>query len=161
MDGTTHFKEPIACTPEQRREFARLVRQGFEGSDEGLHGRIQDANRLAFRYAVDDTLAAIAALKAPDERYRREVFKKANLLVNPADYELELGWVYVVPAQRRNRVAESLCRQLLACLPALGVFAKTRINNVVMIKILGVLGFERVGRPYRRHDQELVIFLRS
>ena len=81
MSGTAHFKEPIACTEGERREFARLVRQGFEGSDEGLHGRIRDAKRLAFYYAAGDTLAAVAAIKTPNEEYRDDVFKKADARV--------------------------------------------------------------------------------
>jgi hypothetical protein len=70
MNGIAIFKEPIACTEEERREFVRLVRLGFGGSDEGLPGRIRDARLLAFYYVAGDTLAAIAALKAPNAVYR-------------------------------------------------------------------------------------------
>lgn len=160
MSGTTHFKEPIACTEGELRELARLVRQGFDGSDEGLHGRIRDAKRLAFYYAADDTLAAIAALKAPNERYRDDVFKKADASVNPAGYKLELGWVFVAPVHRGNGIAESLCQLLLARVPTSCVFATTRPNNVSMIRILLTLGFSQAGRPYPRRNEELVLFLR-
>ncbi len=61
MSGTAHFKEPIACTEGERREFARLVRQGFDAAAEGLDGRIRDAKWLAFYYAAGDTLAAVVA----------------------------------------------------------------------------------------------------
>ena len=161
MNGTAHFKEPIACTEGERREFARLVRQGFDGSDEGLHGRIRDAKWLAFYCAEGDTLAAVAALKAPNKRYRNDVFKKAETRVSPAGYELELGWVFVVPVRRGNRIAESLCQLLLAREPTSCVFATTRPNNSSMIRILLALGFARAGRPYPRRNEELVLFLRS
>lgn len=161
MNATAHLKDPIACSAEERREFARLVRDGFNGSDDGLDGRIRDANRLAFYYAADDTLAAIAALKAPDERYRTDVFTKADARVSPADHALELGWVFVVPAHRGNRIAESLCRLLLESVPTSAVFATTRPDNSSMIRILLALGFARTGRPYPRRDEELVLFLRS
>ena len=160
MKGIALVKEPVACTEQERREFTRLVRQGFEGSDEGLGGRIRDAKWLAFYYAADDELAAIAGLKSPAERYRHDVFKKADAPVSPADYKLELGWVYVVPAQRGNRIADSLCQQLLARVSTSGVFATTRTNNTVMIKILVALGFARAGKPYPRRNEELVLFLR-
>jgi GNAT superfamily N-acetyltransferase len=155
-----HFKEPSACTEDERREFERLVRQGFDGSDDGLSGRIRGAKRLAFHYAVDGTLAAVAALKAPDEWYRAEVFRKAGVSVSPADHELELGWVFVVPAHRGDRVGEALCRQLLADAPSAGLFATTRANNALMIEILLALGFARAGNPYPRRNEELVLFLR-
>jgi RimJ/RimL family protein N-acetyltransferase len=161
MNGTAHFKDPISCTEGERREFERLVRQGFEGSDEGLPGRIHDARSLAFYYAAGDTLGAIAGLKAPSQRYRDDVFKKADAAVSAADYELELGWVFVVPAHRGKRIAKSLCRRLLARVPASSVFATTRTDNSRMIRILVALGFTRVGKPYRRRNQELVLFLRS
>ena len=161
MNGTAHFKEPIACTDGERREFARLVRQGFEGSDEGLHGRIGDAKWLAFYYAAGDTLAAVAALKAPNEQYRDDVFKKADARVSPADYKLELGWVFVVPVHRGSRIGESLCQLLLARVPTSCVLATTRTNNIYMTRILLALGFARAGKPYPRRNEELVLFLRS
>ncbi len=161
MNGTAILKEPIACTDVERQEFARLVRQGFEPAAETLDGRIRDAKCLAFYYAAGDTLAAVAALKAPNERYRQDVFQKADAPVSPADYELELGWVFVVPAHRRNRIAESLCQQLMARAPTSRVFATTRPTNVPMIRILLALDFARVGKPYPRRNEELVLFLRS
>jgi len=161
LNGTAHFKEPIFCTEGERREFARLVRQGFESADEGLHGRIRDAKWLAFYYAAGDTLAAVAALKAPNDRYRDDVFQKAEARVSPADYKLELGWVFVVPAHRGNRIAESLCPLLLARVPTSCVFATTRTNNISMIRILLALGFARAGKPYPRRSKDLILFLRS
>jgi GNAT superfamily N-acetyltransferase len=161
LTGATHVKEPTACNEGECRDFARLVRQGFAGSDESLNDRIQRAHRLAFYYATGDRLAAVAALKAPGERYRGDVFEKADVAVSPNDYEFELGWVYVVPAHRGKQVAEDLCRQLLACVPASHVFATTRTGNALMIRILLSLGFERVGKPYSRRNEELIVFLRS
>lgn len=161
MSGTAHFKEPIACTEGELREFARLVRQGFEVAAEDLNGRIRDAKWLAFYYAAGDTLAAVAALKAPNERYRDDVFKEADGSVGPADYKLELGWVFVVPAHRGNRIAERLSQLLLARVPTSCVFATTRPNNISMIRILLALGFARAGKPYPRRNEELVLFLRS
>ena len=161
MNGITKLKEPTACTAEECRDFARLVRQGFEGSDDGLTQRIEKAHLLAFCYATGEGLAATAALKAPGERYRSDVFEKAVAAASPSDYRFELGWVYVVPAHRGKQVAEGLCRQLLSCVPASHVFATTRIDNTLMIRILLSLGFERVGTPYLRRDEELIVFLRS
>jgi hypothetical protein len=40
---TVLLKEPIACTERELRALERLVRQGFNGSDSGLPGRIRAA----------------------------------------------------------------------------------------------------------------------
>ena len=69
--GTTHLKTPDSCTQAERREFARLVLQGFDAVAETLDGRIRVARCLAFHYTSDGTLAATAALKVPDEEHRR------------------------------------------------------------------------------------------
>lgn len=160
LNGTVHCKAPVTCAEGEFREFASLVRHGF-GSDEHLEGRILDAKWLAFRYSACDTLAAVAALKAPKEQYRDDVFTKAEAGVSPADYQLELGWVFVVPDQRGDRVAESLCRLLLARVPTSGVFSTTRPDNTSMDRILLALGFAQAGKPFPRRNEELALFLKS
>jgi RimJ/RimL family protein N-acetyltransferase len=163
MTGTTHVREPLACTADERRAFARLVRVGFEGSDAGLDGRIRDAKLLAFHFTIDDTLGAVAALKAPTDQYRDYVFTEADASVSPADCRLELGWVFVVPEYRGNHIAKHLCRVLLQHVPTPCAFATTRPDNVPMIRTLRALGFARVGKPFLhpRRTEELVVFCRS
>lgn len=159
MNGSTQIQAPSSCTEEERREFARLVRLGFDGSDEELPDRISNAKWLAFYHSPGDTLAAIAGLKAPTETYREDVFKKAAAHVGSAGYELELGWVFVLPVYRGNRVAASLCRLLLASVPTSRVFATTRPSNSSMIRILLALGFRRTGKPYQRRSEALALYL--
>ena len=77
----------------------------------------------------------------------------------PAD--LELGWVFVVPAHRGNRIATRLCERLLAGVRPSLVFAMTRTDNRAMISILHALGFVREGDPYPRRNEQLALFLRS
>lgn len=159
MSGTTLLKEPAACTHDERDTFAHLVREGFAGARD-LDVRINASRWLAFHYATDDVLVAVAALKGPSEQHREEVFKKAGVSASHVDYELELGWVFVRPAHRRHRVAAVLCTQLLAKASSSFVFSTTRTDNVVMAKILASLGFTRVGRPYARRGEQLALFLR-
>lgn len=151
---------PSACSAAELADFARLVRQGFRGSDDTLEARIRGARCLAFHRADDGALAGIAGLKAPGLRYREEVFGKAGVRVDPAGHELELGWAYVVPAHRGRGVGSGLCRRLLARVPGAGVFATTRPDNLPMIRILRALGFERFGRPYPRRGETLSLLLR-
>ncbi len=159
MSGTALLKEPVACSDAERQEFARLVRQGFPAA-RALERRIRDAQCLAFYHTAGGSLVAVAAIKAPGERYRRDVFAQADAPVTPADHPLELGWVFVVPDYRRTGIAEALCRALLARAPTSSLFATTRPGNEFMIRILSALGFARVGKPYPRRDEELVLFVR-
>ena len=161
MNGTVRLKEPNACTEVELLQFADLVRLGFEGSDDGLPGRIRDAKWLVFHYGESNTLNGIAALKVPGDRHRDDVFEKAAADVDSEAYKLELGWVYVAPDQRGNGIATDICRQLMDREPACGVFATTRHDNTAMIKILRALGFERVGNefPHRRRKEQLVLYL--
>lgn len=160
MNGTALLKEPIDCTEGERLEFARLVREGFPAA-RSLESRIRQATCLAFYYTAGDMLTAVAALKAPTDRYRERAFRQAGARVSPAEYPLELGWVFVVPPHRRNGIAEGLCRHLVARASTSGVFATTRPDNVSMIRILGALGFVRVGEPYPRRNEELVLYVRQ
>lgn len=160
MNGTTCYKAPDACTDKERGAFAQLVRQGFPGA-QNLDARMRAAKRLAFYYSTGGTLGAVAAIKAPDERHRRDLFKLAAAPVDGADYQLELGWVFVAPAYRGRRIAERLCRQLLVDVPASHIFATTRVDNDRMMRILDALGFTRVGRPYPRRGSHFVLYLRS
>jgi ribosomal protein S18 acetylase RimI-like enzyme len=160
MDGSVHFKRPAACSESERREFARLVREGFRGSDESLPGRIELSKSLAFYYGTDESLGAIAGLKAPGGGHRRRLFEKASLSESPDAFGVELGWVYVTPASRRRGVAGKLCRGLLASASDEGVFATTRPDNAPMIRLLRALGFERAGRPFPRRDEMLSVYLR-
>jgi len=161
MTGTTRLKAPLSCTEAERGEFARLVRQGFHGSDEGLPDRIRNASCLAFRYMAEQKLMAIAALKVPTDLHREDLFRTAEADVSSAGYELELGWVYVLPDYRGNRTATHLCRLLLGGVSGAGVFATTRSDNTPMRKILQAFDFVEVGKPFPRRNEELVLFLRS
>jgi predicted N-acetyltransferase YhbS len=161
LNGATQLKKPLACTDQELEEFARLVRQGFDGSDAELPARIRRASRLAFHFGSGHALAAIAALKVPGDQHIRELFLLAGLSVDPSNYNMELGWVFVVPESRGCRIADGLCRELLAQAPSSHVFATTRVGNARMRRTLHRLGFEPAGRPYPRRDQRLEVFLPS
>lgn len=160
MTAMPRVKTPAACTEEERQAFARLVRQGFDGSDDTLDDRIRGANRLAFHYTAGGTLAAIAGLKAPGEQYRNDVFTKADAGLCATEYPLELGWIFVRPDHRGKGLGQQLCEQLLERPSSGGVFATTRTDNAPMMRILDALHFKRIGKPYPRRDEQLVLFVR-
>lgn len=163
VNDSFQLAEPAACTDRELRDFERLVREGFDGSDESLPDRIREAERLAFHYAADGALTAIAGLKAPDAWTRDDLFRRAEADVRAADYRLELGWVFVLSEHRGSRIGWRLCERLLVTVPGVGVFARTRPSNAAMIHILCTFGFERAGKPVPRpeRDEELALFLRA
>jgi len=160
MNGTTHIKEPDACTPHELESFERMVRLAFDGSDDGLPLRIRQARRLAFHYSGDGTLVAVAGLKAPTQTARAEIFSLAEAAEDPEPCELELGWVYVAPGHRLHGLGRDLCRRLIQDRPCGELFAKTRKDNARMTGILRDLGFRRSGRTFARLDEELDLYLR-
>ncbi|MDX1644517.1 MAG: GNAT family N-acetyltransferase [Thermoanaerobaculia bacterium] len=155
-------KRPGLSSEEELREFERLVREGFGGSDDGLPARIRRAHRLAIHRSSANEPIAIAGLKSPDEDYRSDLFERSETAASATDYLLELGWVYVLPEHRGRRLGERLCRRLVNEPPTGGLFATTRPDNEPMIRILRALGFIRTGRPFchPRRDEELALFLR-
>jgi len=161
VKGTAFLKTPRACTEVERQEFARLVREGFDGSDETLPERIRDSKSLTFYYAEDGTLAAVAALKAPPDGYRDRIFENAGSSATFMEFRYELGWVFVVPNHRGFGIATDLCRMLLAGGPASPVFATTRPDNLPMIRILLSVGFSQAGHPFSLGVKDLVLFLQS
>ena len=160
LNGSIILSQPNNTTEEQHRDFARLVRQGFKTAGSTLDSRIGAARHLAFHYSDGDGLVAIAALKSPDDQYRRDVFKWAESREGYADYALELGWVYVEPVYRGSRIATRLCEQLSSTTTTDSVFATTRIDNPVMGRILLACGFEKVGTPYPYREEQLSLYLR-
>lgn len=158
-ESALHLAAPSACGEELLRSFARLVLQGFPRARD-LDRRIAAARRLAFHHAAEGALAGVAALKTPGADRRDAIFRKAAALVEPAGYRLDLGWVFVQPAYRGQRIGTGLCRQLMASVPGAGVFATTRTDNRAMQRVLEAQGFRRAGRPYPRRDEELALYLR-
>jgi RimJ/RimL family protein N-acetyltransferase len=161
VPGILILKEPSACSESELAEFERLVRLGFEGSDDSLPARVRAANRLAFQFEPEAGAVAIAGLKQPRRKYTAEVFTKAGCDVAPDNWRLELGWVFVSPTHRGAGFGKALCEQLLRPVENQPVFATTRPDNSAMIRILESLGFERTGGPFPRRSRILVVYLRS
>lgn len=160
-NGAIRLREPGECSEAERREFERMVREGFRGSNASLPDRIERAELLAFHYAMNGSLAAIAGLKRPDATQRRDVFERAAVPESPDVYGAELGWVYVTPSHRKRGLARAMCRHLMETQRGLRVFATTRPGNSAMIGILRGLGFARAGVAFRHRDDELVVFLKK
>lgn len=158
---TRVLRTPSECSRRELAAFERLVRVGFGGSDESLPTRMLGAACLAFRYEEGENLVAIAGLKQPTLELRSELFAKARCDLDPAEWRLELGWVFVSLTRRGARIATDLCGSLLDRVKGKPVFATTRPANVPMIRILESFGFKRAGKPFLRRREELTLFFRE
>lgn len=157
----TRIEEPAACTDGELEEFAHLVRQGFASADERLPGRIRNARWLGLHRNDAGVLTALAAIKSPGDARRAETFAQAGAGLSPAECTHELGWVFVVPAERGKGIATELCQRLLERVPGVPVFATTRVNNDTMRRILVTLGFVRRGGAFPWHGQDHLLFVRT
>jgi RimJ/RimL family protein N-acetyltransferase len=158
MIGSTTLKTPESCDAEERSAFARVLRLGFPAAMH-LERRIREAQWLAFQRTTGGALVAVAALKSPSDDHRAGIFAAAAATSHVSECQLDLGWVFVDPAFRCKGIGIHLCRALMRRVPERCVFATTRSDNAAMMRILDTLGFERAGRPFRRRDEELVLFL--
>lgn len=161
MPGIQIIKEPSECSEPEIAEFERLVRLGFEGSDDTLSVRVRAAHRIAFRIEPDAGAVAIAGLKQPRSENTAEVFVKAGCNVPPDSWRLELGWVFVSPTHRGAGFGRALCEQLLRPVENEPVYATTRPDNSAMIRILESLGFKQTGGPFPGRKETLLVYSRS
>jgi len=91
------------------------------------------------------------------------VFAKAKTLHVPEDFSLELGWVYVQPAARDQRLSSRLVRRLVQELGADSVYATSRVDNEKMHAALERVGFKKSGAPYPSalNAPQIQLFVRS
>ena len=143
----TEIREPDGCSDAEIAAFCCFVRQGGEVEERGLEDRVRRAKALAFLY-VSGTLVGVAALKQPNQRYRDGVFKKAKVSQCTALFDLELGWVYVLPEYRGKHYSAVLSAAAKSQSNNASIFATTRSDNKPMQKTLERLGFKRIGNTY-------------
>lgn len=153
---------PSSCTSDQIQQFESLVLSGGEVIPAGLTGRINRSFRLA--WALDGSeIVAAAALKRPNEGYRRSVFLKSRSSEDPNSWEAELGWIFVSERHRRNGLARKLVTVLFQDEPSRNAFATSREHNDPIMPLLEEFGFVREGNPYGSENGEynLVLHLKQ
>ncbi len=155
-------KEPSDCSQTELQDFERLVVAGGEVTAAGLTSRIRNAAVLVY-LSEANSLIGIAALKNPNQQYKTHVFQKAGGTAQPADFPLELGWVFVLPSSRGRRLSYKLVDAAVEASNGRGIFATSRADNVPMHNTLKAYGFSIHGNEYASdHDNhKLVLFLRN
>jgi RimJ/RimL family protein N-acetyltransferase len=164
---TTEFKdekikEPSECSEKEIEDFYQKVLDGEQVDPFGLRDRIKKAVLLAFHYE-ENTLVGIAALKRPNETYKKKVFRKAGVSKESDKYNLELGWAYTIKEYRGKGICSSLVQKLISALGSQNIFATTRTDNFPMQVILIKNGFQKTDKPFKRKNStyNLQLFTRN
>ncbi len=158
----TVVKQLADCSKEDLDAFETLVMSGGKVKP-GLRGRMEsNAERLAFHYAPDGSVVGVAALKRPYSTYKAKVFQRAKTDQNPADYELELGWIAVAPPAQGQGLSRALAEAVLPFAEGKHVYATTEECNERMRRTNARLGFVESGQPYLDDDGEdrLLLYIR-
>lgn len=142
-------KKPSKCSEGELDSFEALVIKGSEVAIAGFRDRIKKAKRLVFLFERDNTLAGIAALKKPNIRYKKSVFKKAESKEDPDEFTFEAGWIYVKEQFRGRKYSRLLLEEVLKLTGENRVYATTRENNEAMRRTNLRFGFEQSGHPFK------------
>jgi len=156
------IKEPSECSEKEIEDFYQKVIDGEQVDPFGLRDKIKRASLLAFHYE-ENTLVGIAALKRPNETYKKEVFRKAGVSKESDKYNLEIGWAYTTKEYRGRGICSGLIQKLIVASASQNIFATTKTDNLPMQKILKRNGFQKTGKSYqgRTSGYHLQLFARS
>lgn len=156
------IKEPSECSKEEMEKFYQLVLKSGEVEISGLRNRIKRAKLLAFHYE-EDTIVGIAALKRPNEPYKKRIFRKAGVSEESVGYNLEIGWAFTMCEYRGKGICSGLVQKILDAYGRQSIFATTKTDNSSMQRVLEKNGFQKTGKPYegRFDGYYLQLFIRS
>jgi GNAT superfamily N-acetyltransferase len=141
------------------RAFKTLVLDAGEVNPATLSDLYQRAKILAFA-RHEGELAAVGAIKRPYAEHRAGVFGRAVSKLEPASFEYELGWFYVLPKFWGNRISSQLVRALMPYADGASVFATSHVENDRMHAAMTKHGgFVREGSPYPSLENHIPIQL--
>lgn len=157
----TTVKPPAACSRSELDEFQGLVLRG-EGVDEkGLGQRVARAVCLAFHRTDGGRCDAVAAVKRPDDAYKKKVFGDSGSPECPESFAHELGWLYVDAPSRGRGLSLLVGGGALGFVGNVNLFATTQSDNAAMCRTLARLGFTPSGSPFptRRPGESYLLSL--
>jgi GNAT superfamily N-acetyltransferase len=158
------YKVPRECTAEELAAFHKLVALGSKVSKATLAAGIRRAALLAFARDERSNLIGVAALKSPLNSYRNDVFAKAQSPLLPADFPLEIGYIYVRPEATGHRLSQQLMDELVRRAGDRGLFLTTETTNRAIKKFAAEVGFIQSGASYESgegNDDLLLLIRRS
>lgn len=151
---------PKVCAAADLDAFKQMVIEGGEVEPGTLSSLLGQALALAFA-RVDCAVVGVGAIKRPYDAHRAKVFAKAKSLLNPSTVEFELGWFYVHPSFRGNRLASKLVQALMPSLEGRAAYTTSRTDNDRMHASLKRVGFVSEGMPFpsKMNKQEIQLFI--
>lgn len=163
LDDRIAIYAPDQCSPEDRAAFVTLAAKGEEVNRRDIERGVGRAE-LLLAMRGDSYLVAVAAIKNPFPSYKRDVFRKAGVPAEADNFSLELGYLFVEEAHRRNGYGPQLVKKAIAPQGGAPIFATTRSNNERMHEILQENGFVQIGSDYpskRDPSRYLRLFVRQ
>lgn len=142
------IRSPRDCSASEIEAFVALVREGRAVSEGDARYGATHAFRLAFVLHTDGTAIAVGALKQPELTYRNHVFMEAGAMIPASAFQIELGYIAVAAAFRKQGLSHSIVHALLPHSVHENIFATTRADKEAMQHTLPAAGFVQEGRPY-------------
>lgn len=157
---TIAVRSPNECSAADIAAFQKLVEEGGEVDPITLPALLERALAIAMA-SLDGQLVGVGAIKRPNCGHRATVFKRAKSTLDPTEFKFEMGWFYVSPSARGNRLASKLIQGLVPVVDGRSVYSTSRTNNDRMHASLRRVGFLTEGTPYpsKLNDQEIQLFI--
>lgn len=140
-------RAPGAFSPAELKRFRELIIEGGEVGGAALATNIVNA-RILVVLTVRGMMRGVAALKCPQNGYRKKVANWTSFELSAADYPYELGYVYIQPTLRGRGLSHRLIASTLQHNDARGVFATVRMDNKPMRTTFAKAGFAAEGADY-------------
>ncbi|MFZ1682120.1 MAG: GNAT family N-acetyltransferase [Rhizobiaceae bacterium] len=133
-------------TPPEIDEFKKLVLSEGRVGRRTLPGLMISARCLVMLLHAGQVIGT-AALKSPNNTYRKRVFRLSKVSEQESQFPYEMGWVVVHPDHRQRRYSHRLVEAALADIAA-GVYATSQDRDTAMHRTLERSGFRKSGSPY-------------
>lgn len=142
-----HFGTYREMITEDQNEIKSLIIKGNEANNNLVEGRLHTSALTAY-FKDNNKIIATSTIKTPEISYITTIFNKALSKLDPLNYIHELGYVFVDLDYRNQKLASTLCSELVWKFKTENLFSTTRTDNLGMQSILNTLGFIPNGNPY-------------
>ena len=113
----------------------------------------------------NDLLIGVAAVKRPNDGYKKGIFEKAQTKENPSSFSFEIGWIVIEKNYQRQDLSHVLMKEALQITKGNKVFATTITDNQPMRKTNKRYGFNPTGNSYPTNREgrnySLTLFLKN
>jgi ribosomal protein S18 acetylase RimI-like enzyme len=156
--------DEVIITGYDIEKFRSLLEKGEQVDMKYFYSSLNKKPILTMTYDKDE-VTAIGALKRKRSEYAKKIFGNAQSLLNPQDYDTELGWIVTEEKHRKQGLCNSVVKKLLYYFKEQRVggklFATVRKDNDGMMHILEKNGFKKEGEPFdsKRGPYKLCLYV--